>query len=64
MDSLAEPFDEIARAIQVRAELDRVFAIAFRRDVGPRALLADKLPDPARVIPTIREQHRLWKQGA
>jgi hypothetical protein len=27
-------------------------------------LLARKLPDPIGVVPTICEQHRLWKQGA
>jgi hypothetical protein len=27
-------------------------------------LLSGKLPDPVRVVSTIREQHRLWKQGA
>ena len=27
-------------------------------------LLASKLPDPVGVIAAIREQHRLWKQGA
>ena len=26
--------------------------------------LSSKLPNPIRVISTIREQHRLWKQGA
>jgi hypothetical protein len=27
-------------------------------------LLTGKLPDPIRVVSTICEQHRLWKQGA
>jgi hypothetical protein len=27
-------------------------------------LLAGKFPDPIRVVFTISEQHRLWKQGA
>jgi len=27
-------------------------------------LLAGKLPDPVRVVSTIREQHRLWEQSA
>jgi hypothetical protein len=29
-----------------------------------RAVAEDKLPDPIRVVSTIREQHRLWKEGA
>jgi uncharacterized protein len=49
LDLVEEPFDQVARAIKKRAEADRVFAIAFRRNVGPRALLAGKLPDPIRV---------------
>jgi hypothetical protein len=49
---------------QIRAEADRVFAISFRQNVCPCALLAGKLPDPVRVVSTICEQHRLWKQGA
>ena len=48
----------------MRAEADRVFTISFRRNVRPCALLAGKLPDPVRVVSTIREQHSLWKQGA
>ena len=55
LDLVEEPFDQVARAVQVRAEADRVFAIALRRDVGPRALLARKLPDPVCVVSTIRE---------
>ena len=64
LDLVEEPFDEIARTIQIRAEADRVFAISLRRNVRPCSLLAGKLPDPVRVVSTIREQHRLWKQGA
>jgi hypothetical protein len=55
LDLVEEPFDQVARAIQKRAEADRVFAIAFRRNIGPRALLAGKLPDPIRVVSAIRE---------
>src|SRR5258708_1689687 len=64
LDLVEESFDQVACAIKMRAEADRVFAIAFRRNVCPRALLAGKLPDPVRIVSTIREQHRLWKQGA
>src|SRR5262249_29146672 len=44
-------------AVEVRAEADRSAAIAFRRDVGPRALLHGKLSDPVGVIATISKQH-------
>jgi hypothetical protein len=64
LDLVEEPFDQVARAVQIRAKTDRVFAIALRWDIGPRALLAGELPDPIRVVSTICEQHRLRKQGA
>ena len=64
LDLVEEPFDQVPRAIQIRAEADRVFAISFRRDVRPCSLLAGKFPDPVRVVSTIREQHRLRKQRA
>jgi hypothetical protein len=63
LDLVEEPFDDIARTIQIRAEADRVSAISLRRNVCPCPFLSGKLPDPIRVICTIREQHRLWKQG-
>jgi hypothetical protein len=34
LDLVDEPLDQVARAVQARAEADRVFAIALRRDVG------------------------------
>jgi hypothetical protein len=37
-DPVEEPFDLVASAIKVRAEADRIAAIAFRENVGPRAL--------------------------
>jgi hypothetical protein len=43
------------RAMQKRAEADWAFAIAFRRNIDPRALLTGKLPDPIRVVSAIRE---------
>jgi hypothetical protein len=55
LDFVEEPFDQVARAIQKRAEADWVFAIAFRRNMRLRALLTGKLPDPIRVISAIRE---------
>ena len=32
LDLVEEPFDQVACAIQIRAEADRVFAISFRRE--------------------------------
>ena len=64
LDLIEEPFDQVACAIKIRAEADRVVAISFRRDVRPCSLLAGKLPDPVSVVSTIREQHRSWEQGA
>jgi hypothetical protein len=55
LDLVEEPFDQVARAIQVRAETGKVFAIALRWDVGPRALLAGQIPDPVGVVSAIRE---------
>jgi len=55
LDLVEEPFDQVPRTIQIRAEADRVFAISFRRNVRPCPLLAGKLPDPVRVVSTIRE---------
>ena len=59
LDPVEEPLDEVARAVQVRTKADRVLAIAFRRNVGPRTLLVDECPDPISVIAAICKQHRL-----
>src|SRR5271167_1270114 len=61
LDLVEKPFDQVASAIQIWTETDGVFAIALRWDVGPRPLLAGKLPDPVCVVSAVREQHRLWK---
>ena len=37
-DPVEEPFDLVASAIKLRAEADRIAAISFRGDVGPRPL--------------------------
>ena len=42
-DPVEEPFDLVASAIEVRAEADRIAAIAFWRDVSPRPLFHGKL---------------------
>jgi hypothetical protein len=47
LDLVGEPFDQIPRAIQIRAKADRVFAISVRRNARPCSLLAGKLPDPS-----------------
>jgi uncharacterized LabA/DUF88 family protein len=53
LDLVEEPFDEIARTIQIRAEADRVFAVSLRRNVCPCPFLSGKLPDPIRVASDI-----------
>jgi hypothetical protein len=37
LDLVEKPLDLIPGSIEIRAEADRIVAIAFRRDVGPRA---------------------------
>src|SRR5579871_6584153 len=56
-DPVEEPFDVIASAIEVRAKADRIAAVAFWRDIGPRTLLHRKLSDPVGVIATVGKQH-------
>src|SRR5260370_39538027 len=63
LDLVEEPLDQITRSIQIRAEADRLFAIALRRDIGPCALLAGERPDPVCVISSICQQHRSWMQS-
>ena len=56
-DPVEEPLDAVASAVEMRAEGDRIAAIAFRRDIGPRALLHGKLSDPVGVIAAVGKQH-------
>jgi hypothetical protein len=56
-DPVEEPFDLVASAIKVRAEADRIAAIAFRGDVGPRPLFHGQLSYPVGVIATVGKQH-------
>ena len=56
-DPVEEPFDVIASAIEVRAKADRIAAIAFWRDVGPRTLLHGKLSDPIGIVATVGKEH-------
>jgi hypothetical protein len=45
LDPIEESLDPVAGAVEIRAEADRIAAIAFWRDVGPCALLHGKLSD-------------------
>jgi hypothetical protein len=56
-DPVEEPLDLVASTIEIGAEADRIAAIAFRRDVGPRALLHGKLSDPVGVITAVGKQY-------
>src|SRR5262249_7808998 len=56
-DPVEEPLDLVASAVEIGAEADRIAAIAFRRDVGPRALLHGTLSDPVGVIAPVGKQH-------
>lgn len=56
-DSVKEPLDVVASAVERRTEADRIAAIAFWRDVGLRALLHGNLSDPVSVIATVGKQH-------
>ena len=51
-DPVEEPPDPVASAVEIRAEADRIAAIAFRRDISPCALLHGKLSDPVGVVAT------------
>ena len=57
VDPVEEPFDLVASAVEIGAEADRIAAIAFRRDVGPRPLFHGKLSYPVGVIATVGKQH-------
>jgi hypothetical protein len=58
LDLIEEPFDPVAGTIEIRAEADRVIAIAFGRDVCPRAFFDGKLSDPIGVVATPTERTR------
>ena len=54
LDLIEKPFDQISGSIQIRAEADRLVAVASWRGVGPSAPLGGKRPYPVRIIATIR----------
>jgi hypothetical protein len=43
-DLVEEPFDQVSRAVQIRAETDRVFAISFGREFRPCSFEPDIKP--------------------
>ena len=57
LDLIEEALDQIPSAIEIRAEADRLDAIAPWRDVGPCTLLGRKASDPVRIIATVGQQH-------
>jgi hypothetical protein len=44
LDLVEEPFDQVARTIQMPAEADRVFAMSFRRKRSPMLLVGGQAP--------------------
>jgi hypothetical protein len=62
-DLIEEPFDQVAGSVKMRAEADRIVAIASRRDVGPSVPLCDECSDPIGVIASVREQHLIQISG-
>jgi len=57
LDLIEEPFDEIAGSIEMWTEADRIVAITFRRDIGPRAPLDGEFSDPIGIVATVGQQH-------
>jgi hypothetical protein len=58
LDLFEEPLDQISGSVEIRAETDRLVAIASWRDIGPGASLGGMGPDPVGVIAPVRQQHR------
>jgi hypothetical protein len=52
-DSIEEPLDPVAGAVEIWAETDRIAAIALGWDVGPCTLLRSKLSDPICVVAAV-----------
>ena len=57
LDLVEEPFDQITCAIQAGTKADWIFSMSPWRDVCPRAMLADKCPDPVSIISAISQEH-------
>ena len=64
LDLVKEPPDEVAGAVEVRAEADRLPPIALWWNVGPCALLGHNPPDPVRIIAAICQQQGLRTKSA
>jgi hypothetical protein len=58
LDLVEEHFDQVASPVEIRAEADRLGAIAAGRDVGQRTLPRSKGSDPASVIAASYQEHR------
>ena len=52
-DLVEEAFDPIAGAIEIRAEANRIAAVAFRWDVRPRAFRGREFSDPVGIVAAI-----------
>jgi predicted phosphate transport protein (TIGR00153 family) len=50
--------------IRLEEQVDQLHDHGRKQLFRPCSLLTGELPDPIRVVSTIREQHRLWKQDA
>src|SRR3569832_2340670 len=59
-DPVEEPLDLVTSSIEIGTEADRTAAVAFRRDVGPRAFLDHEFSNPIGVIATVYQQHQSW----
>jgi hypothetical protein len=57
LDLVEEALDQVPSAIAIRAEADRLVAIAPRWDVGPGALLNGQCSDPVGIITSVGQQH-------
>jgi hypothetical protein len=55
LDLIEEPLDQVASAVQARAEAECLFPFASRPDIRPSTTLADKGPDPVGIISTVSE---------
>jgi hypothetical protein len=57
LDLVEEALDQVTGAIKVATEANWIRPVSLRRNVRPRAVLADKCSDPIGVKSTISEQH-------
>jgi putative tryptophan/tyrosine transport system substrate-binding protein len=56
-DLVEKPLDQVAGTVKKRTEADWVIAIAFGRDIGPKAPLGSEGSNPVGIVPSIRQQH-------